>query len=579
MGGLSPGATIAIGVLVGLISTCAQSIGLTLQRKSHMIEDEKEHQHTRRPPYRRRRWQLGMAMFILANLIGSTIQITMLPLPVLSTLHASGLVFNTICASVMLKEPFTYYSLAGTILVAGGAGLIAYFGALSEPSHNLDQLLSLMVRPEFLVWFFGTFFVMAIVAVTIWVSNRLFNPATPRMRLFRGMCFGFLSGVLSAHGLLIAKSAVELFVRSISDRNNQFNRWQSWIILLGLLGFALLQLYCLHLGLRIVSTSVLYPFVFCIYNIVSILNGLIYFHQASRLPSLDAGLIALGTAILLSGVLALSWRLEDEHGLGKAPQGRPRITSHLTAPSAVLTPGPELLEFEDEAVSETERDRHARFSRTYAEDVESGVPVRPRTRDRPHPGHSETTPLLRTRPRHPNISTPKSLSPVTDRSLSFKNRPVRPRSLTLNVPEDAAEIWDELNDRGEDSMRRSSASMIPSRGSLRSPVSRRARRARMMGGPNRRATALGLDFGTIRTTGQRWWDRMQRPSISQDNDHLDTEGEELLVDHGRNRSWLGGDSNGNAQERGDDGLGGWFKLRWWKRRGRQIDDDGGGDAV
>ena len=67
-------------------------MGLTLQRKSHILEDEKVPHDVRRPPHRRRRWQLGMAMFIVSNLVGSTIQITTLPLPVLSTLQASGLV-------------------------------------------------------------------------------------------------------------------------------------------------------------------------------------------------------------------------------------------------------------------------------------------------------------------------------------------------------------------------------------------------------------------------------------------------------------------------------------------------------
>ena len=83
-----------LGVVVGLLSTSVQSVGLTLQRKSHLLEEEKEDDYDRRPPYKRRRWQLGMLMFIVANVVGSTIQITTLPLPVLSTLQASGLVFN-----------------------------------------------------------------------------------------------------------------------------------------------------------------------------------------------------------------------------------------------------------------------------------------------------------------------------------------------------------------------------------------------------------------------------------------------------------------------------------------------------
>jgi len=50
-----------LGVVVGLLSTSVQSVGLTLQRKSHLLEDEKEEHHTRRPPYRRRRWQVSAA--------------------------------------------------------------------------------------------------------------------------------------------------------------------------------------------------------------------------------------------------------------------------------------------------------------------------------------------------------------------------------------------------------------------------------------------------------------------------------------------------------------------------------------
>lgn len=136
----------------------------------------------------------------------------------------------------------------------------------------------------------------------------------PRLKLLRGVAFGFVSGILSAHCLLLAKSAVELVVKTIAH-SNQFNRWQSWVILIVMICLALTQLYYLHRGLKVCSTSVLYPFVFCVYNIIAILDGLIYFHQAAQLSGLHAGLIALGTVVLLSGVLCLSWRLEEPSGV------------------------------------------------------------------------------------------------------------------------------------------------------------------------------------------------------------------------------------------------------------------------
>ena len=341
MADISPGAGVAVGIIVGLLSTCVQSVGLTLQRKSHMLEDCKEDYETRRAPYRRRRWQIGMSLFLLANIVGSTIQITTLPLPLLSTLQASGLVFNSIMASLILKEAWTWRTLAGTALVAGGAVLISLFSALPEPSHNLEQLLRLLHYPNFLVWFIlSLVFVVGVLIMDFCLRHfiAVHKRESPKILLIRGMAYGLLSGILSAHALLLAKSAVELIVRSLADRVNEFRSYQSWLLVLAFFVLALTQLYYLHLGLKLVSTSVLYPFVFCIYNIVAILDGLIYFRQTDRLPPLHAGLIGLGTFILLSGVLALSWRLQDDDEYDSEEAHRHQM-AQAEIPQTVLAPG------------------------------------------------------------------------------------------------------------------------------------------------------------------------------------------------------------------------------------------------
>jgi drug/metabolite transporter (DMT)-like permease len=290
-----------------------------------------------------------MAMFIISNLVGSTIQITTLPLPVLSTLQASGLVFNSICATLILGEPFTRWSLGGTILVSSGAVLIAIFGAIPEPAHSLDQLLDLLGRKAFVLWMiFQALLVAGIIVVAGFLSRAPSISASPRIRLWKGLAYGCVSGILSAHSLLLAKSAVELLVRTIVDRINQFNRWQSWAILLGLIFLALTQLYFLHKGLKLVSTSVLYPLVFCIYNIIAILDGLIYFNQTDRISALHAGFIAIGTAILLSGVLALSWRLSDEQ------TQNPAVAQSALAPGLGFVEDTEDEDYSDEVAADEE---------------------------------------------------------------------------------------------------------------------------------------------------------------------------------------------------------------------------------
>lgn len=394
---------------------------MTLQRKSHLLEDSKEDETVRRPPYRRRRWQIGMALFVLSNIVGSTIQITTLPLPVLSTLQASGLVFNTACASVILGEPFTRWSLFGTLLVAAGAILIASFGAVPEPSHTLDQLLELLGREQFILWMIGTFVFMVFVVVVAFFLGRLHPEHSPRLRFWRGMCFGTLSGILSAHSLLVAKSAVELIVRTIVDRSNQFNRWQSWIILLALVFFALTQLYFLHRGLKLCSTSVLYPFVFCIYNIIAILDGLIYFRQTSRLPSLHAGLIAVGTVILLSGVLALSWRLEDD---GSTPPA----DAHT-----LLTPGMGIVE---DTTTESESDEFSTGFPDIETDEENALlPA------------DERTPLLKTKSAPDNEALHTSLHFTKPRKYAriHKHHTFSPFR-TNRHESDADDIWSALQD-------------------------------------------------------------------------------------------------------------------------------------
>lgn len=336
---LSPGGTVAIGIIVGLLSTCVQSFGLTLQRKSHIQEDLKPEYEPRRAPYQIRAWQIGMFLFLLANIVGSSIQITTLPLPLLSTLQASGLVFNSIMASLILKEAWTWQTFGGTFLVAAGAVLISFFSALPEPSHNLEQLTQLFWRSSFLIWFILSIVFVLATLVADYTMRKFISyqkAQSPKIHLIRGMGYGMLSGILSAHALLLAKSAVELIVRSFADKVNQFNDYKSWLLILAFLILALTQLYYLHLGLRLVSTSILYPFVFCIYNLVAILDGLIYFRQMDVLPALNAGLIGLGTFILLSGVLALSWRLQDEEEEETA-EG-PHVAK-VEIPQTVLAPG------------------------------------------------------------------------------------------------------------------------------------------------------------------------------------------------------------------------------------------------
>ena len=133
-----------------------------------------------------------MLLFIVSNILGSSIQITTLPLIILSPLQASGLVFNSICATLILSEPFTRHSLVGTVLVCVGAGLIAAFGALKEPAHSLDGLLELLGRKAFLLWVGAQVFVIVGILVAAKMARRVSprSKNTLRMKMLRGISYG-----------------------------------------------------------------------------------------------------------------------------------------------------------------------------------------------------------------------------------------------------------------------------------------------------------------------------------------------------------------------------------------------------
>jgi len=105
--------------------------------------------------------------------------------------------------------------------------------------------------------------------------------------------------------LLFAKSGVELLLLTLTG-NNQFWRWEAWVLVLGLIIFALMQLWYLHKALILADPTLVCPSAFCFYNLSSIMNGLVYFDQFSLIPPVHLGLVILGIFILLGGVWVVS---------------------------------------------------------------------------------------------------------------------------------------------------------------------------------------------------------------------------------------------------------------------------------
>jgi drug/metabolite transporter (DMT)-like permease len=98
-------------------------------------------------------WLLGFAIFISSNVVGSLVQIASLPVVILAPLGAVSLLWNAFFARFILGDVFSPWMILGTLLIAGGAVMIAVFGIVPEPTRSLEDLLELFRRPTFVAYF------------------------------------------------------------------------------------------------------------------------------------------------------------------------------------------------------------------------------------------------------------------------------------------------------------------------------------------------------------------------------------------------------------------------------------------
>ena len=145
--------SVPLAVGIGLIASFVQSLGLTIQRRSHLL-NERAQPDKRRSEWRRPMWVLGFLVFLTANVAGTIFQIGTLPVVILAPLGAVSLLYNALLARVLLDDLLSRHMVYGTSLIVLGAVLIGYFGTVPEQPRSLPELLSLYQRAPFVAFLF-----------------------------------------------------------------------------------------------------------------------------------------------------------------------------------------------------------------------------------------------------------------------------------------------------------------------------------------------------------------------------------------------------------------------------------------
>lgn len=346
---MSSTSSIILGCSVAVISSGIQSLGITLQRKSHLLHiqylpldappNEQQiniiHLNHQQQKYKRNMWLFGILLFIVANVLGSIIQISTLPLIILSPLQSIGLIFNSMLSCLLLPgDHFTNKLWLGTGIIAVGASIIAYNGNVPplpqpDPLPTVDErfheILEKLSNPGFVVWFVGTFVLMGVLLLVnyAYLNRKIHlqpivlrnNPVINcnRYQFMKGINYGIISGTLTAHTFLFAKSLIDVVIETILHEkfSNIFSISNSlpYVLLAVMLAIVGLQLTAFNLGLAQITTGILYPLCFLIYNLINLINDLIFNSLIAnhRMSVAQLMWVIFGLVGVLCGVVILSW--------------------------------------------------------------------------------------------------------------------------------------------------------------------------------------------------------------------------------------------------------------------------------
>ncbi|KAG2223574.1 hypothetical protein INT45_001656 [Circinella minor] len=305
---------------IALLASMTQAFGISLQRRSHLVEQRHVGINDNLPLYKRPLWLSGFLIYTMSNIVQSTCTIGYLPIVILAPIGAIGLVFNAIFAKIVLGDPFTLKTITGTMLIVIGAMLVAGFGVVPEPNHSLQDLIRLYKRPSFVVYFaiiesftclglITTHFIQYKSERSEASGRRLGGIYTrPDLKMWLGISYGVFGANISSQAMLFAKSGLELLILSVFHHDNQFIYPLTWVLVLALCFTAILQLYYLNRGIRLCDTIILVPLNFCSFNVSCLFNGLVYYDQWERLFWWQMVAVLLGIAILIGGVLVISWQ-------------------------------------------------------------------------------------------------------------------------------------------------------------------------------------------------------------------------------------------------------------------------------
>ncbi|KIL66271.1 hypothetical protein M378DRAFT_186080 [Amanita muscaria Koide BX008] len=373
-----PALAFVIGLSIILIASILNAAGLNLTKLDH-VRTSSIPKASRKRDCMRPLWLLGMILYILSQLIGSTLALAYMRAEYVAPLGSSSLIFNFLFARFLVGTPVTRNDIYGTIVVVlGVVGIVAFGSINSGLTTEMDaaRLSALWSRLNWLGYFFAMTLALALLLIFItrlevvlatrndvtednrspnlppvssfwdrfgkfgrfvkatqfywgktmsWITERLETWTAPQpdkqIAWTLGIGWACCGGGLAGACLVFAKASVKLVSGSLSHENtgNQFGHVSTIFTFIFLAVTAVAQIICLNKGLKVYDSTLVVP---------------VFNNEIGAYKGWTLFLIFLSIMVLISGVVLLTLTKPDPNGKVKSatlPRARRNRSSRPTA--------------------------------------------------------------------------------------------------------------------------------------------------------------------------------------------------------------------------------------------------------
>ncbi|KIY50320.1 hypothetical protein FISHEDRAFT_25614, partial [Fistulina hepatica ATCC 64428] len=332
--------------------------GLNLTKLDH-VRTSAVPKSMRKRDWMRPLWLLGMFLYILSQLMGSTLALEYMRAEYVAPLGSTSLVFNFLFARFLVGTPITSTDLYGAVTIALGVVGIVGFGSINSglaEETDLKNLSRLWRRGSWLGFFF---FMTAALFLLIVCTDKLDRLLVARSEIIPstlpvpesqnktpsvfakavgywtaasvklgeyiewwtaakddkviawtlGIGWACSGGGLAGMCLVFAKATVKLLSGTLSHQNrgNQIGIASIFTVIF-LAVTAVAQIVCLNKGLKVYDSTLVVPVFYGVYTASGWLDSLIFNDEVDAYQSWTLFLIFASIMVLISGVVLLTYK-------------------------------------------------------------------------------------------------------------------------------------------------------------------------------------------------------------------------------------------------------------------------------